>query len=141
MARKETPDVLAALLSGAAPDASPTTAPEAPPKREPEPPSTAAKASKPAKPAEKPAPAVPAPRATQWEYLVVSLADKNGWRPRYVNGKEVRSWASAPVIHDFIAQMGEDGWELAAAAAGKALYGSSDGYQLFFKRILPGTTA
>jgi hypothetical protein len=113
----------------------PATEAAAPPERQPQPP-TAAKARKPAKPAAKAAPAEPAPQPVQWEYLVVSLAQKNGWRPRYVNGKEVRNWPQAPVIHDFIAQMGEDGWEMVAAGAGKNLYGNSDGYHLFFKRIL-----
>jgi hypothetical protein len=130
MARKETPDVLAALLAGGELDAAPSPTAEAPPKRQPKPPSAAARAPKPARPA------APAPQAVQWEYLVVSLAQKNGWRPRYVNGKEVKNWSQAPVIHDFIAQMGQDGWEMVAAGAGKNLYGSSDGYHLFFKRIL-----
>jgi hypothetical protein len=84
-----------------------------------------------AKPA---APAEAAPTVVRWDYLVVSFADYRGWRPRYINGKEIRNWMQAPVIHDYINQLGEDGWELVGAGGGKALYGSSDHYQLFFKR-------
>ena len=70
----------------------------------------------------------------RWDYLVVSFGDYRGWRPRYINGQEIRNWMQAPVIHDYINQLGEDGWELVGAGGGKALYGSSDYYQLFFKR-------
>lgn len=75
-----------------------------------------------------------APAAAGWRYLAVSFAEYHGWRPRYINGQEIRNWMQAPVIHDYLAHLGEDGWELAGAASGKALYGSTDTYQAFFKR-------
>ena len=131
MSRNPTPDVLGELLAGpeelpvqAAPVAAAKPAPSKP---------RSVRAQK--KPAAKPAaPAEAAPPAVRWDYLVVSFADYKGWRPRYINGKEIRNWMQAPVIHDYISQLGEDGWELVGAGGGKALYGSSDHYQLFFKR-------
>ncbi len=129
MARKETPDVLGEVLAGlgeppaaAAPAAQPAPAPRK--ARSPRAPKEAA--SKPEPPAE--------PAVRGWEYLVVSFSDYRGWRPRYINGQEIRNWMHAPLIHDYLAQLGEDGWEMAGAGGGKALYGTSDHYQAFFKR-------
>lgn len=131
--RKETPDVLAEILSGTAPAAAQPAAAQ-----------PAAASAPPAptpKPARKPAQRQPAlnsppsaePKPAVWEYLVVSLQDHRGWRPRYINGSEIRDWMRAPLIHDYIAELAEDGWELVASAAGKTLYGSSDQYQLYFR--------
>lgn len=124
MARKETPDVLGEVLAGLgeAPAAPPAPAPAKPR------PARAAKAK--SKKPEPPAQPVPA----GWDYLVVSFSDYRGWRPRFINGQEVRNWMHAPLIHDYLAQLGEDGWEMAGAGGGKALYGASDYYQAFFKR-------
>ena len=69
-----------------------------------------------------------------WDYLVISFSEYRGWRPRFINGQEVRNWMHAPLIHDYLAQLGEDGWEMAGAGGGKAMYGASDYYQAFFKR-------
>jgi hypothetical protein len=81
------------------------------------------------------APESPVPAAPRgWDYLVVSFSEYRGWRPRFINGQEVRNWMHAPLIHDYLAQLGEDGWEMAGAGGGKALYGASDYYQAFFKR-------
>ncbi|MCS6845360.1 MAG: DUF4177 domain-containing protein [Caldilineales bacterium] len=134
MERKETPDVLGAILSGAAEARAdlPGLAelPAAPSPRRPR-----NKATKPeAQPRPGPASAAPQPRPERWEYLAVSLQEHRGWRPRYINGQEIRNWTQAPVIHEYLEELGEDNWELVAAASGKALYGSSDTYQLFFKR-------
>ena len=129
MARKETPDVLGEVLAGlgeppamAAPAAQPAPAARKP---------RSSRAPKETSPTAEPL-AQPAPRG--WDYLVVSFSDYRGWRPRYINGQEVRNWMHAPLIHDYLAQLGEDGWEMAGAGGGKALYGSSDYYQAFFKR-------
>jgi hypothetical protein len=65
---------------------------------------------------------------------VVSFANDRGWRPRYINGAEIQRWMDAPVIHEYVGELGEDGWELVGASNGKNLYGSSDSYQLYFKR-------
>lgn len=135
MSRKETPDVLGEILAGATPIPAPppaTTAPAPAPKR-------ARKAASPRPRRDTPAKAaaaepVPLAKPEKWEYLVVSLQDYRGWRPRYINGQEIRNWAQAPVIHDYLAQLGEDGWDMVAASSGKAMYGNSDHYQLYFKR-------
>ena len=138
MARKETPDVLGELLGnlGEAPALTPA-APAEPPKSSPKKKAapkkeTAARPAK-SKPAAQTEPA-PAPAPREWDYLVVSFSDYRGWRPRFINGQEVRNWMHAPLIHDYLAQLGEDGWEMAGAGGGKALYGSNDHYQAFFKR-------
>lgn len=131
MERKETPDVLGAILSGATEPA--LDLPELPaspaPRRQARIASGSASRAKPATPT---APVQAQPSG--WEYLTVSLQDHRGWRPRYINGQEIRNWTQAPVIHEYLEQLGEDNWELVAAASGKPLYGSSDTYQLFFKR-------
>jgi hypothetical protein len=69
-----------------------------------------------------------------WEYALVTFQDYKGWRPRFVNGRELRDWMSGPLIHDYLESMSEEGWELAAASAGERLYGSADSHQLYFKR-------
>lgn len=129
MARNPTPDVLGELLAGPPEIPAQTPAPPAAPPSKPRTVRTDKKAS--AKPVAQPE---PAPAVVHWDYLVVSFGDYRGWRPRFINGQEIRNWMHAPVIHDYISQLGEDGWELVGAGGGKALYGSSDYYQLFFKR-------
>jgi hypothetical protein len=140
MSRKETPDVLGEILTGATPvalsaPAAASTSPSGPtaagqPKRK-----SARSQPRRAAPAQpQPAPAASTAKPERWEYLVVSLQDHRGWRPRFINGQEVRNWAQAPIIHEYVDQLGEDGWDLVAASSGKTMYGSSDQYQLFFKR-------
>ena len=132
MTRKETPDVLGELLAGPptdadipAPPAQSTPPPKARTSR------AAGSSGGKAKQAKKPEPA-PAPKG--WDYLIVSFSNYRGWRPRYINGQEIRNWNQAPVIHDYLAQLGQDGWEMVGAGGGKTLYGASDFYQLFLKR-------
>ncbi|MER2600379.1 MAG: hypothetical protein ABTQ73_12745 [Caldilineales bacterium] len=132
MTRKATPtDLLDELLTGAADGQAPAAAsapvtPIAP---------VATRKAR-AQRASKPVTADPLPPApaTGWRYLLVSFAEYHGWRPRYINGQEIRNWMQAPVIHDYLAHLGEDGWEMTGAASGKAMYGSTDTYQAFFKR-------
>lgn len=116
--RKQTPDVLAEILGGEIPEVKELPAP-------------VKKTSSPVRrPIEKPA----EPRAARWEYCLVSFQDHRGWRPRYINGNEVKNWMNGPLMHEYIEQMGEEGWELAAASAGERLYGSADSHQIYFKR-------
>ena len=125
--RKETPDVLSEILGGeiATPEASesPPPAPPAPakPRRasKPKRPSTSRRRTK---------------TPTKWEYRLVSFQDHRGWRPRFVDGKAIDNWAEGPLMHEYIAQMGEEGWELVTACSGEKLYGLNDKYQLHFKR-------
>jgi hypothetical protein len=105
--RKETPDVLAQVLGG--------------------PPSEAASFPK---------AGIGAIVPEAWEYQVISLQDYRGWRPRFRNGQEIKDWTNAPVLHDLLEAMGEDGWELAAASAGERLNGTADTHQHYFKRRL-----
>lgn len=121
--RKQTPDILGEIL-GTEPATSPT-------------PPTSERATTPAKPkrATKPRRTSPSKQKTaQWEYQVVSFQEYKGWRPRYVNGKELKNWMDGPLLHDYLTQMGEEGWELATASSGERMYGLSDRHQLFFKR-------
>jgi hypothetical protein len=124
MPRNPTPDVLGELLAG------PVDAPA----QTVQPPAGQAAPAKPRAVRAEKKPVVKAVETTRWDYLVVSFGDYRGWRPRFINGQEIRNWMHAPIIHDYISQLGEDGWELVGAGGGKALYGSSDYYQLFFKR-------
>lgn len=83
----------------------------------------------------KPAPATPAspPPASApavWEYMEVTFREYDGWRPRLINGKEVRGWKSQPVIHDYLNQMGVAGWEL--VSMGERHRNQKEGY---FKRL------
>lgn len=128
MTRKETPDVLGELLAGppSDPDLSARPVQPATPPRPRAGRAAAANKSAAAPPTE------PTPQG--WDYLIISFSNHRGWRPRYINGQEIRNWSQAPLIHDYLAQLGEDGWELVGAGGGKALYGASDHYQAFFKR-------
>lgn len=136
MSRKETPDVLAEILAGAAaiPPSEPPITAQPPPPRGRRTSTSRAKTKPVAKEAAPEPQAGPNAPRERWEYLVVSLQNYRGWRPRFINGQEIRNWAHAPVIHEYVDQLGEDGWELVAASAGKQVYASSDQYQLFFKR-------
>src|SRR5512134_1732906 len=124
--RKETPDILGAILSGATPpDQSSAPQPAA---------------ALPAAPATLPpvtrverAPRAPAHRQTQWEYLVVSFHDQNGWHARFINGHELENWQRGPQLHDVLDQLGEDGWELINVVKSEPLYGTMDRIQAFFK--------
>jgi hypothetical protein len=133
--RKQTPDVLAEILGGevAVPE------PGAPlpvgkitdlPRRR--------TIARPAERAPKPKPeavvAAPAPEI-QWEYEVVSFQEYHGWRPRFVNGRELAKWMNGPLIHDYINQRSAEGWELAAVASGQSMYGTNDRYQIYFRRL------
>lgn len=129
MTRKETPDVLGELLAGPTIDADSPAQP-AQPLSQPKPRAGRAATGKPATTRKSPPPQAP----TAWDYLIISFSDHRGWRPRYINGQEIRNWNQAPLIHDYLAQLGEDGWELVGAGGGKSLYGVSDYYQLFLKR-------
>ncbi len=121
--RKETPDILGAILSGATPPDQPAAPPSIP--VSPVVPPSTARAER-------------APRAshkqTQWEYLVVSFHEQNGWHARFINGHELDNWQRGPQLHDVLDQLGEDGWELINVVKSEPLYGTMDRIQAFFKR-------
>jgi hypothetical protein len=129
--RKGTPDILGAILSGATPPDQ----------------SSASHAASPQPVAAPVAPVTPppiaraerAPRAssnkqTQWEYLVVSFHEQNGWHARFINGHELENWQRGPQLHDVLDQLGADGWELVNVVKSEPLYGTMDRLQAFFKR-------
>ena len=91
--RKATPDVLAEVLRG----------PSAPPA-----PSSNADRPRPAPPSRIPAPAA----QPVWEYRIVVFRDYRGLRPRRVDDQELADWKTQPVLHDYLAQVGQEGWEL-----------------------------
>ncbi len=81
-------------------------------KSQPKPKTTPESAPK-AKPAAAPTPvSAPPVSPPTWEYMEVTFREYDDWRPRLINGKELRGWKSQPVIHDYLAQMGAQGWEL-----------------------------
>lgn len=135
--RKQTPDVLGEILGGEISEGiEESIAEELAAAGESEQPSKARRAQprsskrqqtrrrRTSKPAEK----------QKWEYLLVSFQEHRGWRPRYTNGQEVADWMDGPVIHDYVGQLGEEGWELISASAGQRMYGLTDVRQLYFKR-------
>ncbi len=117
--RKQTPDILAEILSGT------TTEPPQPVK---------AAAKTPPRPRRVTTPATPKPAKEGWEYRVASFQQYHGCRLRFIDGVEQKNWEAAPLLHQYLAQMAKDGWELAAACAGERLFGLNDKQQLFFKR-------
>lgn len=129
--RKQTPDILSAILT-ADPE---LEAPPPPPKASLAP----AKKTAPAKP--KPAASArPAPQSrgsAHWEYRCVSFQQYKGWRARFIDGEEIASWTAGPELLEHLRQAGAEGWELCAATAGQPMYGASDVRQLFFKRPKP----
>jgi hypothetical protein len=69
-----------------------------------------------------------------WEVEIVTCQDARGWRPRFINGKELPRWIDGPLLHDYVNTRGAEGWQLAAATAMGHLYGAADSLQLWFKR-------
>ena len=134
--RKETPDVLGELLGSGAtvprpvPKAEPDLAamgegdaalvvdPEPEPEVEPEPQPAVAPTAEPTrvpprKTSTRPASRQRQPKKVRWEYVEVVFCDHGGFRPRFINGHEVRNWKRTPPIHDYLNHLGEQGWELA----------------------------
>ena len=123
--RKETPDILGSILSGATPP------PDQPPAPRLDPPGVPVT----------PPPVVRIERATRttksakWEYLVVSFHEQNGWHARFINGHELDNWPHGPQLHHVLDQLGEDGLELVNVVKSEPLYGTMDRLQAFFKRV------
>ena len=103
--RKQTPDVLGDLLGGGGIASQPAPAPKPAPTPKPKP-ATRRKSS--AQRSRRRAKEQP-PR---WEYMEVVFRDYGGYRPRYVNGEEQSGWKKEAVIHEYLNQLGKEGWEL-----------------------------
>lgn len=140
--RKQTPDILAAILNGEAPseadfDAQALARATPPPRVKTQakrPASPKAAKEEKAAPAAKSRPVMPA----HWTYQVLSFQENHGWRLRFIDGREIRNWTEAPTLDQMLAQMSEDGWELVSACSGEPMFGRADKYQLFFKRAIKG---
>lgn len=129
--RKQTPDVLADLLGGEmSRDVSDDFLIPAAPARPRLP-----KHTTPSEPQTIRAPRdVPARLLMCWEHRVASFQQHKGWRLRYLDGVQVQNWASGPRLHETIATLAADGWQVAGVCSGEALFGLLDKYQVFFKR-------
>ena len=130
--RKETPDILGAILGGATPPGQPSAPPITAPPVQPVTPA----APPPVARVER-VPRAPAARQASWEYLIVSFHEQNGWHARFVNGHEMENWQRGPQLHDVLDQLGDDGWELINIVKSEPLYGTMDRLQAFFKRAEP----
>ena len=131
--RKQTPDILAEILGGeaASPEASDLEVNRPQPAKPPAAPKRAARSRRPA-PAKTAASA--ARSAAVWQLQVASFQEHNGWRLRYVDGKEVAVWLSSPLLHEYIALQLAEGWQVAAACSGQSMFGLADKYQVFLQR-------
>ena len=125
--RKETPDVLSEILGGetSEPIADENVIGGPPPSEKPK------RVSKPRRSTTTRRRKTSKPK---WDYKVVSLQEYRGWRPRFVDGVELKDWTEGPIMHEYISTLGDEGWELTTACAGEKLYGRLDKYQLYFKR-------
>jgi hypothetical protein len=125
--RKGTPDILGAILSGAtSPDQSSVPQPVAAPHAAVPPVAPVARVER--------SPRASSSKQAQWEYLVVSFHEQNGWHARFINGHELENWQRGPQLHDVLDQLGADGWELINVVKSEPLYGTMDRLQAFFKR-------
>ncbi len=129
--RKQTPDILASILSSGTP--SPDLF-QPQPETAANPPSPASKSRKSSPPRPRSESKIKPSQVTVWEYLIVSFKKHSGWRPAFLNGKKIKDWEYGPEMQDFLAQQGAEGWELVSASTGEPMYSQSDFYQLFFKR-------
>ena len=102
--RKETPDVLSEVLGGE--PAAPAKASAAPLTPEPAPPKRRAPAQRSRRPSK--------PKVQAWEVREVVFRDYGGYRPRFVNGEELEGWKDGPILHEYLNQLGAEGWELVA---------------------------
>lgn len=108
--RKQTPDILGEVLGGEPEAPLPAPPPEPQPAAKPE---AAPKRRAPARRSGQRRKAKP----VRWEYLEILFRDYAGLRPRCANGEELAGWKELPVIHEYLNQLGEEGWELAGVGS------------------------
>ncbi len=102
--RKQTPDLLGELLGEASPPAAQERSAKQLPSVDPPKPLTAVGTK------DKPKPA--AAQRPVWEYLELTIHDYRGWRPRSIDGHELRDWKDGPSLLDYLGHLGAEGWEM-----------------------------
>jgi hypothetical protein len=102
--RKRTPDIMGEILGGepAVPAMAAVPQPAPKPRRRP--------------PTREPS-APPKAKLPKWEYMEVIFRDYGGYRARYVNGQEQIGWKQAPIIYEYLNQLGEQGWEMVGVSS------------------------
>ncbi len=106
--RKETPDVLGAVLGEAVADSSAQ-------------PGSSSVTTKPAQErASRKRSNVRKLQSTQklrkWEYQTVTFHEYGAWKPRLIDQIEIEGWKNMPGMPDYLAQLGDEGWELAGVS-------------------------
>ena len=51
--------------------------------------------------------------------MEITFREFRGWRPRYVNGKELDEWKEEPEIVDYLNSLGQEGWEMIGIVNGR----------------------
>ena len=123
--RKETPDVLGAVLNDESGEIDPLEQAEAMLKKTRS--SRQQRSSRRKKQTARQVETQSRPR--KWEYCTVTFHDYGGWRPRYIDGVQISGWKQQPQLHEYLNKVGEMGWELSGS--------SRDGRSaiiVFFKR-------
>jgi hypothetical protein len=71
----------------------------------------------------------------KWEYLIITYDHANdAWRPRYARGREMPDWETGPTSHQFMDQLGEQGWECFDVEITRDGKGEVRSYWMYFKR-------
>jgi hypothetical protein len=75
----------------------------------------------------------------KWEYLEVQPATPfgGGLKAMVVNRRELRNWEQGPDFHEYINQLGAEGWELVTVVQASRLVvmkGKGESYLYVFKR-------
>lgn len=53
----------------------------------------------------------------KWEYLFLSTGVAGGiLRPYYQNDEELPNWKKGPPVHQYVQELGEQGWEMVSHA-------------------------
>ena len=67
----------------------------------------------------------------KWEYCFVTAdTEKDQWRARHVNDRELSDWKKGPTMSQYANQLGEEGWELVCST----FSGGMGYYKYVFKR-------
>ncbi len=75
----------------------------------------------------------------KWEYMFLVAARLNEtWKVALVNGRELPNWKTGLSLYDYMAQKGEEGWEIVSASFAPIFtqtgFVESEDYRLVLKR-------